>query len=222
MTRSNWSAARRECRQVSRRAGPCRPARQRDEKDRASSGHRTSTRLRRRIPGRRRWSGDAAPLPSHLSLCDCRRSEGPSPRRVRPRGPSAIRWLKKSRPALSISIGVASSPMPRAVATTSRISSIAPGAPPLAITASLASRGVASRNNSIRLPAVSVCWIDIPVILPPGRARLSTTPAPTGSIWAANTTGIVVVVRFTARTGAEAQVTMTSTLRPASSAAISP
>jgi hypothetical protein len=47
--------------------------------------------------------------------------------------------------------------------------------------------------------------------------RLATTPA----ICAANTIGIDVVARFTARTGADAEVTMTSTLRFANSAAIS-
>jgi hypothetical protein len=34
-----------------------------------------------------------------------------------------------------------------------------------------------------------------PVILPPGRARLATKPAPTGSLICANTTGIVLVSR---------------------------
>jgi len=72
----------------------------------------------------------------------------------------------------------------------------------------------------MRLPAVSVCWIDMPVTLPPGRARLATTPAPTGSICAANTIGISVVACFAASTGADAQVTITSTLSPTNSAAI--
>src|SRR6516165_1112165 len=92
---------------------------------------------------------------------------------------------EKTSPAWLTSIGMTSRPSVRAVVATSRISIIAPGAPEFAMTASRASLGSTSRNNSIRLPAVSVCWIDMPVTLPPGRARLATTPAPTGSICAA-------------------------------------
>ena len=59
--------------------------------------------------------------------------------------------------ACLISIGVTSSPRNFAVATTSRISTTAPAASALAITAKRASFGTTSRNSSIRLPAVSVC-----------------------------------------------------------------
>ena len=41
---------------------------------------------------------------------------------------------------------------------------------------------MASRKNSSRLPASSFAWIDNPVALPPGFARLATRPLPTGSI----------------------------------------
>jgi hypothetical protein len=58
-------------------------------------------------------------------------------------------------------------------------------------------------------------------MLPPGRAKLAITPAPTGSVCAANTIGMVVVACFAAMTGADAHVTMTSTLSPTNSAAIS-
>src|SRR5262249_39304551 len=41
--------------------------------------------------------------------------------------------------------------------------------------------GTTSRKSSSRLPARSVNWFGMPVTLPPGRARLTTRPAPTGS-----------------------------------------
>jgi hypothetical protein len=41
-----------------------------------------------------------------------------------------------------------------------------------------------------RFAARSVCWIERPVTLPPGRDRLATRPAPTGSPAAAKTIGI--------------------------------
>src|SRR5215471_16809907 len=56
---------------------------------------------------------------------------------------------------------------------------------------------MASRKNSSRLPASSFAWIDNPVALPPGFARLATRPLPTGSIATANTMGIDVVVYLT-------------------------
>jgi hypothetical protein len=41
-------------------------------------------------------------------------------------------------------------------------------------------------------------WIDSPVMLPPGRAKLATMPVPTGSVANANTMGIVEVACFAA------------------------
>ena len=69
------------------------------------------------------------------------------------------------------------------------------------------------------MEAVSLPWVDRPVTLPPGRAKLVTRPLPTGSDASANTIGIAEVARCNAGTAVPA-VTMTSTLRPISSAAI--
>jgi hypothetical protein len=82
------------------------------------------------------------------------------------------------------------------------------------------SRGTTSRKSSSRLPAISACWTDNPVTLPPGRARLAIRPPPTGSIEIAKTMGMTAVACFTVRTGVPL-VTMTSTLRRTNSAAIS-
>jgi hypothetical protein len=77
-----------------------------------------------------------------------------------------------------------------------------------------------SRSSSSRLAARSVTWVDRPVILPPGRARLATRPSPTGSRPSANTMGMADVARLSAGTAVPA-VTMTSGLRRTSSLAIS-
>jgi len=59
------------------------------------------------------------------------------------------------------------------------------------------------------------------VTLPPGRARLATTPVAIGSMAATNTIGIVRVAFLAAGTGGVPDATITSTLRPTSSAAAS-
>jgi hypothetical protein len=64
------------------------------------------------------------------------------------------------------------------------------------------------------------CCTDAPVTLPPGRARLATSPEPTGSTAIANAIGMVEVACFTAWI-AVSTVRMTSTLRRTNSAAIS-
>jgi hypothetical protein len=69
------------------------------------------------------------------------------------------------------------------------------------------------------LPVRSVARVDIPVTLPPGRARLPTRPVPTGSPAAANTIGMTDVACFAATTFAVPDVTMTSTLSWTNSAA---
>jgi hypothetical protein len=69
----------------------------------------------------------------------------------------------------------------RAAASTSRISSTTAGPPTLAKIANRRRPGTTSRKSSSRLAARSVCCIDRPVTLPPGRARLATRPVPTGS-----------------------------------------
>src|SRR5262249_37986861 len=76
------------------------------------------------------------------------------------------------------------------------------------------------RKSSRRLLAISVDWVDSPVTLPPGRARLATTPAPTGSSPNAKTMGMTAVACINVGT-ASAFETMTSTLRRTNSAAIS-
>src|SRR5262249_13482921 len=80
--------------------------------------------------------------------------------------------------------------------------------------------GKTLRKSSSRLPARSGAWTDSPVMLPPGRARLATRPPPTGSPAAANTIGITDVACLAAST-APPRVTITSTLSPTNSVAIS-
>src|SRR5262245_13193771 len=81
--------------------------------------------------------------------------------------------------------------------------------------------GTSSRMSSRRFPARSVVWIDRPVRLPPGRARLATRPFPSGSAASAKTIGMTEVACFAATIGTVAAVTMTSTLSRTSSAASS-
>jgi hypothetical protein len=81
--------------------------------------------------------------------------------------------------------------------------------------------GISSRKSPRRLPAASAIWFDMPVTLPPGRARLATRLLPTGSATAANTIGMTDVACFAATTFAVACVTMTSTLSRTNSATIS-
>ena len=109
----------------------------------------------------------------------------------------------------------------RAAACTSGNSNATFGLSGLAKIANRRRPGTTSRNSSTRLPAESVCWIDIPVRLPPGRARLATRPVPTGSPDTANTIGITALARFIAIESLLEVVTMTSTLRRTNSAAIS-
>src|SRR6516225_4480890 len=81
--------------------------------------------------------------------------------------------------------------------------------------------GTSSRNSPTFLPAVSGVSLDRPVMLPPGRGKLATTPLPTGSPAVANTIGIIDVACFAASTGGVLCVTITSTLSRTNSAAIS-
>src|SRR6516164_5822711 len=71
--------------------------------------------------------------------------------------------------------------------------------------------GTTSRNRASRLPISSECWIEIPVTLPSGRAKLAIKPPP-GSDATAKTIGMVVVACFTAAAAAP-YVTITSTCR---------
>ena len=63
-------------------------------------------------------------------------------------------------------------------------------------------------------------WRDNPVILPPGCARLATSLAATVSDTSMKTIGMVLVARCAARAAGGVTATMTSTLRPTSSAAL--
>ena len=75
-------------------------------------------------------------------------------------------------------------------------------------------------RSSRRFAAKSVDIYEKPVMFPPGRARLDTTPSPTGSPLNAMTIGTVVVARFAAHT-AGPKAMITSTLLATSSAASS-
>jgi hypothetical protein len=104
-------------------------------------------------------------------------------------------------------------------AAISRISSTASGKPKLNMRPKRRRAGTSSRASWRRLPGRSASWVDRPVMLPPGRARLATKPLPTGSFERAKTMGMVEVTRFAAMIPAPA-VNMTSTLSRVNSAAI--
>jgi len=53
--------------------------------------------------------------------------------------------------------------------------------------------GMISRKSANRFSAVSVCWRDRPVTLPPDREKLATKPMPSGSESAGKTIGMVRV-----------------------------
>jgi hypothetical protein len=85
-------------------------------------------------------------------------------------------------------------------------------------TATRETEGIASLSISSRLPLSSAEIKLIPVMFPPGRARLATSPAPTGSAMAAITIGIVRVAFWTAIAVGVVPATMMSTLRRTRSA----
>jgi hypothetical protein len=89
----------------------------------------------------------------------------------------------------------------------------------LANTANRRRLGTTSRKSSTRLLTASTLWIDKPVTLPPGRARLATSPLPTGSPLATNTIGMTNVARLAAIVGRVEPVTMTLTLSRTNSSA---
>ena len=66
-------------------------------------------------------------------------------------------------------------------------------------TATVARCGIASASSCNRLGNISGACVVAPMIFPPGRAKLATTPGPTGSIALGKTTGIVWVAFLTAR-----------------------
>ena len=78
--------------------------------------------------------------------------------------------------------------------------------------ASLGRVSLRSWSCLARISGVS-CWLR-PVTLPPGRAKLATSPVFTGSVALTMTIGIVVVARLAASAGAWEEATITSTLLP--------
>src|SRR5262249_55182976 len=73
------------------------------------------------------------------------------------------------------------------------------GSAGLARAATRCIEGSISRNSSTLFPAVSAAMLEKPVMLPPGRAKLVTSPTAIGSATAAITIGMVVVACFAAR-----------------------
>ena len=84
-----------------------------------------------------------------------------------------------------------------------------------------ASLGIASLSISSLLVISSDAKLENPVTLPPGRARLATKPAPTGSPAFVITIGMVVVAFLAANTAGAPEATIRSTLRRTRSAASS-
>ena len=84
-----------------------------------------------------------------------------------------------------------------------------------------ASLGIASLSISSLLVFSSGDKLESPVTLPPGRARLVTKPAPTGSAGFVITMGMVVVAFFAANADGVSGTIIRSTLRRTNSAASS-
>ena len=81
--------------------------------------------------------------------------------------------------------------------------------------------GIASLSISNLFVFSSGAKPESPVTLPPGRARLETKPAPTGSTETVITMGMVLVAPFAANGVGPPEVTIRSTFRRTSSAASS-
>src|SRR5262249_60003836 len=75
-------------------------------------------------------------------------------------------------------------------------------------TATRVSAGTISLRISRRFPARSGANCEMPVTLPPGRAKLLASPLPTGSPADATTIGIVVVRRLTHPASVEIETTI--------------
>jgi hypothetical protein len=112
-------------------------------------------------------------------------------------------------------------PIARAAACISFNSNCDCGFLVFSITATGDTSGTISLSNSSRFPLKSGATMLKPVAFPPGRARLATRPAATGSPMMAMTIGIVPVAVLSALAAGVPPVTMTSTLRPTRSAASS-
>ena len=81
--------------------------------------------------------------------------------------------------------------------------------------------GTASLRISSRLASSSPLFIDRPVTLPPGCARLAMTPLATGSAMMANTIGMRTPAACRARIGCDPAVTITAASLAANRAQIS-
>ena|SRR6516162_6910910 len=71
--------------------------------------------------------------------------------------------------------------------------------------------GSSLRSMSSRFALSSGAISELPVMFPPGRAKLATKPTPTGSLLAPRTMGIVVLACLAANPAGVPIVTMTST-----------
>ena len=72
-------------------------------------------------------------------------------------------------------------------------------------------RGAISCRNATSLPNTTSDWVVIPVMLPPGLAKLATNPLATGLLTLAMTIGIVDVARCIARVVVAFPTTIAST-----------
>ncbi len=79
--------------------------------------------------------------------------------------------------------------------------------------------GTISASSAICLALSSGTCVDNPVTLPPGRARLATTPEPTGSLSCPMTMGISLVAFIAGRVADEPPETITLAGNATSSAA---
>ena len=79
--------------------------------------------------------------------------------------------------------------------------------------------GITACSNSNCFAPISVLKLLTPVILPPGRLRLATTPIATGSVPVKKAIGIVVVAAFAASTAGVVVATITVTRRRTRSSA---
>src|SRR5215467_12659306 len=126
-------------------------------------------------------------------------------------GPRAKAAMPRSISACSrTEIGLTSMPSEAADAWMMAHCPIPAGLVESRTTATRLTRGAISLTSSGHFPLRPYSNCVKPVVLPPGRARLSTMPAPTGSMACANTTGIVLLARWIAATTVAPAATTTS------------
>src|SRR5262249_26734357 len=87
------------------------------------------------------------------------------------------------------------------------------------MTATRVTLGAISLSNSTHLPPIPGSKLENPVTLPPGLAKLSTKPSPTGSAHIANTIGTVWVCSNTAFVSGVSLTRITSGFKATSSTA---